>query len=240
MDSLVFRIIEERKNETQPRRDLLSLLMSAMNEDGSRMTPRQLRDETMTLFLAGHETTALALGWTWYLLSENPEAETKLHAELDATLGESSPVSADLERLPYLQAVVRESLRLYPPAFIMARTNVEPVTIGEYEIRAGTTILSSQWVTHRDSRYFERAEEFMPERWLDGLEDRLAGGTYFPFGDGPRRCIGQGFALQEIALVIATIARKFRFKLAPSARIVPEPLITLRPRHGIPMSIHYR
>ena len=216
------------------------MLMAAMNEDGSRMTAKQLRDETMTLFLAGHETTALALGWTWYLLSENPQAETKLHEELDAVLGGNPATVADLERLPYLQAVVRESLRLYPPAYMMARANITPVTVGEYEIPAGATILSSQWVTHRDARYFEEPEEFRPERWLDGLEERLAGGTYYPFGDGPRRCIGQGFALLEVALAIAAIAQKFRFRLLPGARIEVEPLITLRPRYGIPMSIQAR
>jgi cytochrome P450 len=240
LDSLVYRIIEERKKDMRPCRDLLSMLMAAMNEDGSRMTAKQLRDETMTLFLAGHETTALALGWTWYLLSENPQAEGRLHEELDATLHGNPATVADLERLPYLQAVVRESLRLYPPAYMMARANVTPVMIGEYEIPAGTTILSSQWVTHRDARYFEEPEAFRPERWLDRLEERLEGGTYYPFGDGPRRCIGQGFALLEIALAIAAIAQKFRFVLVPGARIEVEPLITLRPRYGIPMRIQAR
>jgi cytochrome P450 len=240
LDSLVYRIIEERKKDTRPRKDLLSLLMAAMNEDGSRMTSKQLRDETMTLFLAGHETTALALGWTWYLLSENPQAEGKLHEELAGVLRGVPAGVADLERLPYLHAVVSESLRLYPPAYMLARANITPVNIGEYEIPAGTTILSSQWVTHRDARYFEEPEAFRPERWMDGLEDRLAGGTYYPFGDGPRRCIGQGFALLEIALVVAAIAQKFRFKLVPGSRIEVEPLITLRPRYGIPMTIHAR
>jgi cytochrome P450 len=240
LDSLVYRIIEERKKETRPRQDLLSMLMAAMNEDGSRMTAKQLRDETMTLFLAGHETTALALGWTWYLLSENPQAEGKLHEELDGALRGNPATVADLERLPYLHAVVRESLRLYPPAYMMARANVTAVTVGEYEIPAGTTILSSQWVTHRDARYFEEPEKFRPERWLDGLEERLAGGTYYPFGDGPRRCIGQEFALLEIALAIAAIAQRFRFTLMPGARIEVEPLITLRPRYGIPVRIEAR
>jgi len=241
MDSLVYRIIEERKKTGGAgRNDLLTMLMAAMNEDGSRMTPKQLRDETMTLFLAGHETTALALGWTWYLLSENPQAEGKLHEELAGVLRGAPAGVADLERLPYLHAVVSESLRLYPPAYMLARANIAPVSVGEYEIPEGTTILSSQWVTHRDARYFEQPEAFRPERWMDGLEDRLAGGTYYPFGDGPRRCIGQGFALLELGLVVARIAQRFRFKLVPGHPVVPEPLVTLRAKYGIRMTIHAR
>src|SRR6202008_1523282 len=215
LDSLVYRIIEERKAQGNGHRhsDLLSMLMGAMDEDGTQMTPRQLRDETMTLFLAGHETTALTLSWTWFLLSQNPAAEARLHEELHGVLGGRPAEVSDLEKLPYLNAVVHESLRLYPPAFIMARMNVETVSVGGYEIPPRSTLLASQWVMHRDARFFERPERFLPERWLDGLESRLPPGAYFPFGDGPRRCIGQGFAQLETALVIAAIAQKFRFRL---------------------------
>ena len=240
MDSLIYRIISDRKKDTQPRNDLLSMLMAAMHEDGSQMTEKQVRDESMTLFVAGHETTALSLVWTWYLLSENPEAEALLHEELRAVLcGRPAEVS-DLEKLPYLNAVVHESLRLYPPAFIMARMNVETVSVGGYEISPRSTLLASQWVMHRDARFFEQPERFLPERWLDGLESRLPPGAYFPFGDGPRRCIGQGFAQLETALVIAAIAQKFRFRLKKDFPVVLEPLVTLRPKYGITMSIDSR
>jgi cytochrome P450 len=237
MDSMVYRIISERKKETQPRNDLLTLLMASMHEDGTQMTGKQLRDETMTLFVAGHETTALSLSWTWYLLSENPAAEARLHEELRDVLGGRPAETRDLEKLPYLNAVVHESLRLFPPAFIMARLNAEPFCVGEYEIPPGTTVLASQWVMQRDARYYEQPGKFLPERWLDGLAERLPAGAYFPFGDGPRRCIGQGFALLETALVVAALAQKFQFRLEPGFPVVPEPLITLRPKHGIRMKI---
>lgn len=240
MDSLVYRIIAERKKETEPRNDLLTLLMAAMHEDGSQMTERQLRDETMTLFVAGHETTALTLTWTWHLLGGNPVAEARLHEELGRVLGGRPAELGDLERLPYLHAVVLESLRLYPPAYMLARMNVEPMRFGEYEIPPGTTLLSSQWILHRDARFFEEPERFLPERWLGGLEQKLPPGVYFPFGDGPRRCIGQGFAMLESALVIAAIAQKFRFRLTPGFSVVPEPLVTLRPKYGIEMKIEAR
>ena len=242
LDSLVYRIIDERKNlgTGGDRKDLLSLLMSAMDEDGSQMTPKQLRDETMTLFLAGHETTALSLSWAWFLLSKNPAAEVRLHEELRDVLGGRAPGIADLGRLPYLLAVVNEVLRLYPPAYILARTSIAPSTIGGYEFPTGSTMIFSQWVMQRDGRFFDDPEAFRPERWLDGLEDRLPAGAYFPFGDGPRRCIGQNFALMEAVLVIATIAQKFQLQLVAGQKIVPEPLVTLRPRNGIRMRIDAR
>lgn len=242
LDSLVYRIISERqaRQSADSRNDLLSLLMGALDEDGSHMTPRQLRDETMTLFLAGHETTALTLAWTWYLLSQNPVAEARLHEELRGVLGGRPPEVADLERMPYLQAVVQEVLRLYPPAYILARTSIAPCRIAGYDFPTGTTILMSQWVTHHDPRYYEKPDAFLPERWLQGLADRLPAGAYFPFGDGPRRCIGQGFALLEAALVLGTIAQQFRMRLVPGHPVVPEPLVTLRPRFGIRMTLQAR
>jgi cytochrome P450 len=239
LDSLVYRIISERKAQpgSNHRNDLLSLLMGAMDEDGSQMTPKQLRDETMTLFLAGHETTAITLSWTWYLLAKNPAAEARLHEELRGVLGGRPPEIADLSRLPYLHALIHEVLRLYPPAYILARVAIAPFRIGEYDFPAGETVLLSQYVMHRDPRYYDDAETFRPERWLEGLADRLPPGAYFPFGDGPRRCIGQGFAMLEAALVIATIAQRFRFRPVPGRSAVPEPLVTLRPKQGIWMTL---
>jgi cytochrome P450 len=249
LDSLVYRIIEQRQslakgangaNGEADHSDLLSLLMSAMDEDGSQMTPKQLRDETMTLFIAGHETTAQMLAWTWYLLSQNPAAEARLHEELRDVLAGRSPDPADLGKLPYLYALMHEVLRLYPPAYIVARTSIEPSQIGGYDFPAGATILMSQWVMHRDPRFYDDPDAFRPERWLDGLADKLPAGAYFPFGDGPRRCIGQGFAMLEAAIVIATLAQRFQFRLVPGHPVEPEPLVTLRPRHGIRMTLHSR
>ena len=242
LDSLVYGIIKERQAEgnTNHHHDLLAMLMSALDEDGTQMTPRQLRDESMTLFLAGHETTALTLSWAWYMLSENPAAEARLHEELHGILAGRAPELADFERLPYLRAVVNETLRLYPAAYILARTSVAPCTIAGYDFPADTTMIMAQWVMHRDLRYFDDPEVFQPERWLNGLENRLPAGAYFPFGDGPRRCIGQGFALLESALVLATIAQKYRFKLVPGHPVIPDPLVTLRAKHGIRMTFHGR
>jgi cytochrome P450 len=242
IDSLVYRIISERRAEgnSSAHNDLLALLMGAMDEDGSQMTPQQLHDETMTLFLAGHETTAQMLGWTWYALSQNPAAEARLHEELHGVLGGRPPGATDFPRLPYLQAVMSEVLRLYPPAYVLARETVEPCEIGGYRLPVGSTVVLSQWIMHRDPRYYDDPEVFLPERWLDGLADRLPPGAYFPFGDGPRRCIGQGFALLEAAIVTATIAQKFSFRMVPGHAVVPEPLVTLRPRHGIQMTLHAR
>jgi cytochrome P450 len=237
--SLVYRIISERRAEgnSNHHTDLLALLMDAMDDDGSQMTPQQLHDETMTLFLAGHETTAQMLAWTWYALSQNPAAEARLQEELSGVLGGRPIEAADFPRLPYLQAVMNEVLRLYPPAYILARETVEPCEIGGYELRPGSTIIFSQWVMQRDARYYDDPDAFRPERWLDGLMDRLPAGAYFPFGDGPRRCIGQGFALLEAAIVTATLAQKFRFQLVPGHPVVAEPLVTLRTRHGIQMTL---
>ncbi len=242
IDSLVYRIINERRAEGNSNHhdDLLALLMGAMDEDGSQMTLQQLHDETMTLFLAGHETTAQMLGWTWYALSQNPAVEARLHEELHGVLGGRAPSAEDFPRLPYLRAVMNEVLRLYPPAYILARETMEPCEIGGYDMHVGSTVIISQWITHRDARFYDDPEAFRPERWLDGLQDRLPPGAYFPFSLGPRRCIGEGFALLEAAIVIATLAQKFKFRLVPGVEVVPEPLITLRPRHAIQMTIHAR
>jgi cytochrome P450 len=242
LDSLVYRIIAERKAQgnVHEQDDVLSLLIAAMDEDGSQMTLKQLRDETMTLFLAGHETTALTLAWTWYLLGENPSAEARLHEELHGVLGGRAPEPGDLERLPYLQAVVSESLRLYSPAAVMSRLSTAPFSFGGYDFPQGTTAIMSQWVMHRDPRFYDDPEAFRPERWLDGLEARLPKGAYFPFGDGPRRCIGQGFALLDTYLVLGVMAQRFSFRLVPGHPVVPEQLITLRPSFGLKMKVRAR
>ena len=163
-----------------------------------------------------------------------------MHAELRDVLNGRPLESADFVKLPYLYALMHEVLRLYPPAYITARTSIAPSQIGGYEFPTGTTMLMSQWVMHRDPRFYDAPDSFRPERWLEGLADKLPAGAYFPFGDGPRRCIGQGFAMLEAAIVIATLAQRFQFRLVPGHIVEPEPLITLRPRHGIRMTLHSR
>src|SRR5690348_13080725 len=233
LNDLIYKIIQERRAATSRSDDLLSLLLHAQDSDGTRMTDQQLRDEAITLFLAGHETTALALSWTWYLLSQHPEVETKLWAELAAVLGGRAPSVADLDRLRYTGMVVMESLRLYPPAYVMGREAVNDCEIGGYPVRSGSTVFVSQWLMHHDARNFENPDAFIPERWADGLAKRLPKYAYFPFGGGPRMCIGSSFAAIEAALLLATIAQRFRLTLVPGHPIELLPSITLRPKHGI-------
>jgi cytochrome P450 len=234
LDRIVFRMIADRRASGEDRGDLLSILLHARDEeDGRRMTVRQLRDEAMTLFMAGHETTANTLAWTWMLLAQNPEAEARLPAELDAVLGGRAPTFADVPRLVYADQVITESLRVYPTAWILGREAVEPCTIGGEPVPAGLTMWMSQWVLHRDPRFFDDPESFRPERWADGLARRIPRYAYFPFGGGPRICIGNTFAQMEAVLLLATIARRYRVALAPGAVIRPTPTMTLRPHGGI-------
>ena len=240
LDKIIYRIIEERRKSERDTGDLLSMLLAARDDDGSRMTDKQLRDESITLFLAGHETTANALSWTWWLLAQNPEAENKLHAELDYLLAGRAPTLDDVPKLKYTEQVLTESLRLYPPAWGTARVAMEDHEIGGYYVPKGTGVSLTQWTMHRDPRWFADPEVFRPERWEDGLAKRLPRFAYFPFGGGPRQCIGNTFALMEATLVLATIAQKFRFRLVAGHPVVPLPSITLRPRHGIRATIEAR
>lgn len=238
LEGMVARIIEEKRAAGARSDDLLSRLLEASDDDGSHMSVRQIRDETMTLLLAGHETTALCLAWTWYLLSQNPASEAQLHREVDDVLRGREPAPEDLDRMPYLGAVINESLRLYPPAYTIGRTSSGSVDLGGCHFPGDTTFLLSSWVTHRDPRYFVDPLEFRPERWL--YRAMPEGLCYFPFGGGPRRCIGQPFALMEAGLVIATLASRFRFRLMQGHPVAPEPLVTLRPKQGIRMLIEKR
>jgi cytochrome P450 len=240
LDEIIYRIIEHRRGSGEVTGDLLSMLMQAEDVDGSQMTPQQLRDEAMTIFLAGHETTANVMAWTWYLLSQNPEAEARLHAELDSVLGGRTPTAGDLPQLPYVDAVITESMRLFPPAWIVGRSAIAPFTLGDYSFPTGTTVLMSQWVMHRHPAYFAEPLSFRPERWLDGLAKQIPAYAYFPFGGGPRVCIGKGFAQMEAALLLATIGQQFAFRLVPGHPVEPQPSITLRPRHGLRMTLAQR
>jgi cytochrome P450 len=229
LDAIVYRIIQERRANRDDTGDLLSMLLHAQDEDGSGMTDEQLRDEAVTFFFAGHETTAVALSWTWYLLTLHPEVEARLTAELGAVLGGRAPGVADLPRLAYTERVVREAMRLYPPVWSIARQAVEPVEIGGYRLAAGTEAILAQWVVQRDPRLFPDPESFDPDRWAA----EPPRGAYFPFGLGPRGCIGQQFAMMEAILILATIAQRFRLRLLPAYPVTPWVTMTLRPKNGV-------
>ena len=240
LEKVIYRIIAERRASGRDTGDLLSILLQARDEDGSHMNDRQLRDETITLFLAGHETTANTLSWTWWLLAQNPAVEKKFHEELDGVLGGRVPTLDDLPKLTYLSHVLTESLRLYPTAWGMARLAAEEHEIAGYAVRVGYGVAFAQWVVQRDARWFDAPLEFRPERWENGLAKQLPRFAYFPFGGGPRQCIGNTFALMEASVVLATVGRKYRFTLAPGHRVTPLASITLRPRDGIRVKLEAR
>jgi cytochrome P450 len=231
LDRLVARVLAERRAAPGDRGDLLSMLMAARDEDGRPMSDRQLRDELITLFLAGHETTAIALSWTLFLLARNPGVEETLRREIAEAVGGRLPSAADLPGLRYAEAVVKESLRLYPPAYVVGRESLEDCVVGGYDMAAGTTVYFAPWVLHRDPRHFPQPEAFRPERWLDGSAAKLPKYVYVPFGGGPRVCIGERFAMMEGVLVLVTILRRFRLEMA-GPDPVPFPSITLRPDGG--------
>ncbi|MET1046762.1 MAG: cytochrome P450 [Hyphomicrobium sp.] len=220
--------------------DLLSTMIAAQREDGTRMSDGQLRDEAMTLYLAGHETTALTLTWSWYLLSQNPEAERKLVEEWRRVLNGRTPRASDLAVLPYTSAVISESMRLYPPVYVIGREATTDLELGGYRVKRGYTILMSQWVNHRDPKYFPEPERFLPERWLDGLASRLPKFAYYPFGGGQRLCIGSHFAIMEAVIVLAAVGQKFKFTLDPGAVIDILPQITMPPKYGMPATLERR
>src|SRR5256714_2172070 len=243
LDAVIYRIIEERRRSGADRGDLLSMLLFAVDEEGdrSRMTDVQLRDEVMTLFLAGHETTANALTWAWYLLAQNPLAEGALHEELDAVLeGGRAPTVEDVPRLRYTEMVVAETMRLYPPAYAIGRLSLEDHEVGGYLIPRGSLVLISQYVMHRDPRFFPCPEVFDPARFAPEARGERPQFAYFPFGGGPRRCIGEGFAWTEGVLMLAALARRWRLRLAPGQTVEPQPRITLRPKGRVPMRLESR
>jgi cytochrome P450 len=240
LEKVIYRIISERRATGRDTGDLLSILLQAQDEDGTHMNDRQLRDETITLFLAGHETTANTLAWTWWLLAQNPGVEKKFHEELDGVLGGRAPEVDDLPKLAYLSNVLTESLRLYPTAWGMARLVAEEHEIAGYPVREGYGVAFAQWVIHRDARWFAAPFEFRPERWENGLAKQLPRFAYFPFGGGPRQCIGNTFALMEASVVLATIGQKFRFQLVPDHKVTPLASITLRPKTGIQVTLEAR
>ncbi len=241
LDATIYRLIAERRahddthDDTTDTGDLLSMLLAARDEDdGGGMTDQQVRDEALTLFVAGHETTAVAAAWAWYLLSQNPEAEMRFHAEIDQVLGGKLPGLEDLPRLRYTEGVFAETLRLYPPAWAVGRRTLGDYRLGEFTIPAGAIVLMSPYAVHRDPRWFPDPLKFFPDRWLteDSTRPKF---SYFPFGGGARVCIGERFAWTEGILLLATIAQRWRLRLEPGHRVETRPLITLRSKHGIRM-----
>jgi len=239
IDGVVYRMIEAHRREKSDRGSLLDLMLTASSDEGSE-SEKSLRDQVITIFLAGYETVANALAWTWYLLSENPECERRFHEEIDRELCGRLPGYDDLPRLRYVEMVFAEAMRLYPPAWAMGRYARHDFQLGEFFLPAKTTVLTSQFVLHRDARFFPDPLRFDPERFTPEAKARRAKFTYFPFGAGARQCIGESLAWMEGALLLATLGQKWKLKLVPDHPVEPQPLITLRPKYGMKMVVQER
>ena len=243
IDAVVYRMIAAHRRRIADRRSdggsLLDMMLAA-SPDGSAEAEQSLRDQVITIFLAGYETVANALSWTWYLLSQNPECERRFHEEIDRELQGRLPAFEDFPRLRYVEMVLAESMRLYPPAWAMGRYARADFQLGDYFLPAKTTVLMSQFITHRDARFFPDPSRFDPERFTPDGKARRTKFTYFPFGAGFRQCIGESFAMMEGVLLLATLGQRWKLKLAPGHRVEPEPLITLRPKYGMKMLVESR
>jgi cytochrome P450 len=242
LDKMMYGMIAERRQSPLGHGDLLSMLILARDEEdqGRGMTDTQVRDEAMTLFLAGHETTANALAWTWHLLSGAPEAEARMHEEVDRVLGGRLPTLADIASLPFVEQVIAESMRLYPPAWMIGRRAISEQPLGGYTLPARALVLLSPYVVQRDARYFAQPDRFTPERWTPEFKASLTPFAYFPFGGGARRCIGESFAWMELVLVASAIAQQWKIRVDPSHPVVPQPVMTLRFKHGLKATVHRR
>ena len=240
LNKIVYGFIDDRRKTGDDRGDLLSMLLLAEDDNGERMTDLQARDEAVTLFLAGHETTANTLNWTWWLLAQHPEVEAKLHAELDAVLGGRPPTLQDLRRLPYTDIVIKEALRLMPAVWSVSRTAAEDTDVCGYPMPKGTTAQVMIYLLHRHPEHWKRPTDFWPERWLEPEIENMHKYAYLPFAGGPRICIGNSFAIMEANLLLATIAQRYRLRLIDGVDIKPAALITLFPRDGLPMRLEAR
>jgi len=241
LDAMLQKLIRARRASGKSPGDLLSVLLAAVDEgSGARMSDQQLRDEMMTLFLAGHETTAVALTWTFYLLSRHPDVQAKLFDELHRALAGRVPSVSDLPNLPYTEMVIREALRLYPPAPGLAREPIEDVTIGGYRVPKGSLLSANTYAIHRDGRFFPDPERYDPDRFAAGWEERIPRYAYLPFGAGPRACIGSGFAMMEARLILATVAQSYKLSLVPGETVKPIQLVTLRPSGPVRMRVERR
>jgi cytochrome P450 len=240
LDEVIYRLIDEHKSSGDTG-DVLSMLLAAQDEDdGSRMSDKQIRDEAITIFAAGHETTAIALTWTWYALSQNPEVEAKLHEELDQVLGGRAPRPEDYPQLQYTRRVFAESMRMFPPAYMMGREAVRETELGGYKIPKYSQVVVSPFITQRDPRFYPDPLRFDPDRFLPEAESARHKFAYFPFGGGKRLCVGEGFAWMEGVLVLATLAQQWKLRLKPGFEIGFDPRVTLRPKGGMPMTLHRR
>jgi cytochrome P450 len=239
LDATIYRLISQRRKDERDHGDLLSMLLAAEDAENpqKRLTDAEVRDQAMTLFLAGHETTANALAWTWHLLTQHDEVRAKMKAEIDAVLGpERMPGLEDAAKLPYTTAVFSEAMRIFPPVWVVGRRALEDVTIGDYEVPKRTIVIMSQYLVHRDERWWPNAMEFRPGRWLDEQAGEARPKfAYFPFGGGGRICIGDAFAWTEGVLILAVMARRWRFEAAADSKIEINPTVTLRPKHGLKM-----
>lgn len=239
LDAVVHDMIARKRAASTAGADLLSLLMAARDDEtGERMSDRQLRDETVTMLIAGHETTALVLSFAWYLLARHPEVEEKLRAEVSRMLGNRRPSAEDVFQMPYTSLVIHEVMRLYPPAWFIARRAIQDDTIGHERIPAGAGVLLVPYLTHRHPAFWEAPEAFDPERFTTARSAGRPRFAYFPFAGGPRQCIGNHFAMMEALLILAMVAQRYRLRLVPGYRLELDASITLRPRHGIPMALH--
>jgi cytochrome P450 len=240
LDRFIYGLIAERRASGRDEGDLLSILLRARDEDGSQMTDQQLRDELTTLMVAGLDTTALALSWAFYLLSQNPEVQQRLEQEVDSVLGNREANFVDLQRLPYTEMVIKETMRIYPSAWVVGREAIHDFELSGHRIKAGTSLLMSQWLKHRDSRYFPNPLKFRPERWAADETRNLPKFAYFPFGGGPRICIGSSFAMMEAVLALATITQHFRLTAQPNYVVKPWAAITLQPKGGVSLRVENR
>ncbi|MBK8020416.1 MAG: cytochrome P450 [Chloroflexi bacterium] len=240
LNALIFRFMADRRRSGEDKGDVLSMLLAAQEEDGERMTDEQIRSEAMTLFGAGHETTALALTWTWYLLSQHPDVEARLHEELTRVLGGRAPEVSDLPQLAYTEQIVKEAMRLYPPAWGTSRDSIEEVEIGGYTLPKETVIMIPIFAVHRDPRWWNNPEMFDPDRFAPEAEKQIPKYAYLPFGAGPRVCIGNALAMMEAKLVLATVAQRYTLDLAPGQKVEPERVFTLRPKYGMKMIARQR
>jgi cytochrome P450 len=241
LDNIILDTVAQRRAAGSGPEDLLSRFLNARDEDGSRMSDQQLRDEMVTLLLAGHETTAVALTFCFYLLAKHPQADARLAAELDEVLAGELPTVEQLPRLRYTEWVVKEAMRLYPPVPNVGREALEDCEIGGYHVPKGAQIAVVQWMTHRDKRWYgDDVLEFRPERWDNDFAKKLPRCAYYPFVDGPRVCIGNHFAMMEAVLILAAVASRFRLELAPGQTLKILPSVTLRPKGGVHMIVHER